>query len=1110
VELDEIKRRCASGDVRLSDALARALPKFRGLVADDVLIWCSSELQGYSNALEFYQRGDHQLPLDRVVEGQLRVVHADGTFGDIEHQLAQRSEYFLSAPLAWLEDFYSLPGEYTVVDLPELTTYIGRQSGGTIICQCSKAELERIICNFRTQFITVIDGVLSAKQAKDASRYQQPPQWLPTEPSAVDNGFPSAPEAPAWTPDATAEDATASSSTNNPVPAWNQAPFSEFSNLKHPGSSNQTTIQIGGAQTQATPAQSSSSKFFSPGTPKAKSDQPEVSRLRNMQQSVAEIDPKVKKQQQLAEKRAAEAAAASGVTEVRPDAAPVGSLLDIQFPAPPPPQPNQQKSIPAPPAPFPAPSPLDQQASFPAPPAPGQQGYFPAPERQGYFPAPAQQGSVSTASGLEQQGSVPTTSGLEQQESFPAPPAPNQPLPIPAPPTPDQSFVLPAPPLPSNQAANSSTSAVGLNRLSQLVPKPVPKPAPENNPLSPFAPKSEEQKAEELASALDKAFEKIVEPDEAPVTPQWPKPEPATMRDVPGQKPNLFDRVENANAKAEAEARGTTIDPWKGGEDEHQPQLASKMSFESGIQLTIEAPPKEEGSKKRVYDPLSELMADAQLQTAQARAAGATGSVSPAPNVVAQEQAAEPKPTVHPPAPSAGQQQGSLGPNLFEDMLKHLGTSGSHKKVQSDTVPDDTEGQSPQQDGPSQKDSQGLLADMMKVSQAGASALLGLQNAKAAPADGDHSQGGMPPGSSPFKAAGTGPNSPGQYTPPSPNSSSTTSPFVGGSQSPDMPGSGSGPMMSSAGGITASGTFATLAAVPFAAPLNEVPAPPPPPSAVSGSTVPKPANVPFMRTSKPAAPGQNPAPASGPSEPAMKQAMLFADMLKLSQFAPQLLSKGGAQSPATSGETAQAEAPRPQGFASEESASAESASEGSAAEGNASQSEPSEALVSEAPAFETAASESVGTPAVNSEVAGAETAPTSGAITEEVSKSASTPAVRTQPVSQFGESFKSGIDWKTIGKSLTEGVSAEPTNITKVIPNTVKNKALQLMTKAYGSRDLLISCKDLESADPVQRELLESVLSYMYKKNWIRPGTDPQTYTLTKEGVQEVEQSLAF
>ena len=56
MELEEIKKRVESGDIRLSDALARALPKLHGLVTDDVLIWCSNELQGYTNGLDYYQR----------------------------------------------------------------------------------------------------------------------------------------------------------------------------------------------------------------------------------------------------------------------------------------------------------------------------------------------------------------------------------------------------------------------------------------------------------------------------------------------------------------------------------------------------------------------------------------------------------------------------------------------------------------------------------------------------------------------------------------------------------------------------------------------------------------------------------------------------------------------------------------------------------------------------------------------------------------------------------------------------------------------------------------------------------------------------------------------
>jgi hypothetical protein len=178
--------------MKMSDALARALPKFRGLAADELLVWCANELQGYGNGLEFYQSRSHDLPPYRVVAGHLKVVHQDGSWGEIAHPLAQRNEFFLSAPLSWLEDFSSIPGESSVVDLPELTNYIGRQLGGTIVCECRKSELERILGSFRENFAAALNEVINVKMSKSA---KQSADWESTASTFME------PANPSWIPD---------------------------------------------------------------------------------------------------------------------------------------------------------------------------------------------------------------------------------------------------------------------------------------------------------------------------------------------------------------------------------------------------------------------------------------------------------------------------------------------------------------------------------------------------------------------------------------------------------------------------------------------------------------------------------------------------------------------------------------------------------------------------------------------------------------------------------------------------------------------------------------------------------------------------------------------
>lgn len=197
--MELLKARVQSGDIRISDALTRILPKLRGIVTDDTLIWCSNELQGYPNALDFYQRKYTDLPPYRVVAGVLKVVRSDGQLVGITHPLAERNQHFLSAPIGWIEDFYSLPGEMTVVEFPELTKHIG--AGGTIVCQCTKTQLRRITNSVKDSLILLIDQVAMGKPAGLSAAAGQPraifvvPGTEGTKPAPMQPAPPQAPKA---------------------------------------------------------------------------------------------------------------------------------------------------------------------------------------------------------------------------------------------------------------------------------------------------------------------------------------------------------------------------------------------------------------------------------------------------------------------------------------------------------------------------------------------------------------------------------------------------------------------------------------------------------------------------------------------------------------------------------------------------------------------------------------------------------------------------------------------------------------------------------------------------------------------------------------------------
>jgi hypothetical protein len=74
------------------------------------------------------------------------------------HAIGKRSEFFLAAPIAWLEESYQLPGAVTYVELPELNVYLKGQVGNAV-CELSKDQLTRILNSFKQSFCAIIDEV---------------------------------------------------------------------------------------------------------------------------------------------------------------------------------------------------------------------------------------------------------------------------------------------------------------------------------------------------------------------------------------------------------------------------------------------------------------------------------------------------------------------------------------------------------------------------------------------------------------------------------------------------------------------------------------------------------------------------------------------------------------------------------------------------------------------------------------------------------------------------------------------------------------------------------------------------------------------------------------
>jgi hypothetical protein len=165
--LDQIRQQILHREVSVGDAVLKALPLLKAKVSDEILLWLVSELQGYTNAVEFYQtkKAAHNLPEYRVVTGRLKLMDSAGSLKELRHAFAERGTYFLGAPVSWLEQFASLPGDTALAECPELTSYLA-SGDGMVICEFSKSQLVTIIAQVRTKLLELLDQAAQEEATK--------------------------------------------------------------------------------------------------------------------------------------------------------------------------------------------------------------------------------------------------------------------------------------------------------------------------------------------------------------------------------------------------------------------------------------------------------------------------------------------------------------------------------------------------------------------------------------------------------------------------------------------------------------------------------------------------------------------------------------------------------------------------------------------------------------------------------------------------------------------------------------------------------------------------------------------------------------------------------
>ena len=141
--------------ISLADAIVKALPILKEKHNDATMSWLSSELQGYSNPLNFYYQENHSFPPYRVVTGSLKLMNKEGNLVNLVHPLSDRSKYFLSAPVSWLEESNALPGaDMCYTEMTELSH--DKSSGEVIVLAYTHRQLQETLAEIKKRLIALL------------------------------------------------------------------------------------------------------------------------------------------------------------------------------------------------------------------------------------------------------------------------------------------------------------------------------------------------------------------------------------------------------------------------------------------------------------------------------------------------------------------------------------------------------------------------------------------------------------------------------------------------------------------------------------------------------------------------------------------------------------------------------------------------------------------------------------------------------------------------------------------------------------------------------------------------------------------------------------------
>ncbi len=153
--LEELKRDVLNGKRSLAEAITMALPAFRDKLSEHKISYLVNEYQGYQNiALDYYKNPTKDYPNYRVVPGQLKLMQIDDRSAHrSSHPLAAKSEFFIAAPIAWVEESLGLGIDPTMVEMAEM----GKMPNGIVVIVTAKVGAQRIIDIVRQSLLSFID-----------------------------------------------------------------------------------------------------------------------------------------------------------------------------------------------------------------------------------------------------------------------------------------------------------------------------------------------------------------------------------------------------------------------------------------------------------------------------------------------------------------------------------------------------------------------------------------------------------------------------------------------------------------------------------------------------------------------------------------------------------------------------------------------------------------------------------------------------------------------------------------------------------------------------------------------------------------------------------------